>query len=311
MESIKHSLSKLMSRGDFQLRYENLKQELLADPLIEDFINENSQQISSKMIEQSLGKLYEYQGQSKNCGVCTSLETCQNLLQGYSPRLFIRGNRIDVQYDRCDKKMRKDYEKKHQSLIKSYYIPKDILNASMGDLALDDKGRFDAIKAAQWFIENYNKDKTEKGLYLHGSFGVGKTFIFGAIANELADKGVASMLIYTPEFMREMKSSIQDHTLNQKIEMIKKVPILMFDDFGAESMSSWMRDDILGVVLQYRMMEQLPTFFSSNMNLRELEHHLSYTQRGEVEKLKAARIIERIKQLSKPIEVSGQNRRNY
>ena len=35
----------------------------------------------------------------------------------------------------------------------------------------------------------------------------------------------------------------------------------MIDDIGAESMTSWIRDDVLSVILQYRMQEQLVTFF--------------------------------------------------
>ncbi len=42
------------------------------------------------------------------------------------------------------------------------------------------------------------------------------------------------------------------------------------------------------------MVHELPTFFSSNFDYSELEHHLAMTRDGE-EKTKAARIIERVK----------------
>ncbi|MDI5788502.1 hypothetical protein PO124_09190 [Bacillus licheniformis] len=42
--------------------------------------------------------------------------------------------------------------------------------------------------------------------------------------------------------------------------MVKSTPILMLDDIGAESMSSWVRDEVLGAILQHRMSQQLPTF---------------------------------------------------
>jgi primosomal protein DnaI len=77
-------------------------------------------------------------------------------------------------------------------------------------------------------------------------------------------------------------------------------------------MSSWVRDDILGVILQYRMQEQLPTFFSSNFNMLQLENeHLRVTQRGEDEPLKAKRIMERVRFLAKEINMIGKNRRLY
>ena len=91
---------------------------------------------------------------------------------------------------------------------------------------------------------------------------------------------------------------------------MKRSPILMIDDIGADAMSSWIRDEVFGVILQYRMQEQLPTFFSSNFTMDELEQHLSVTQRGDEEPLKAKRIMERIRYLTKEIEMTGRNRRN-
>lgn len=109
-----------------------------------------------------------------------------------------------------------------------------------------------------------------------------------------------------------MKQSIQKDTVGEKLDTVKKAPILMLDDIGADSMSSWVRDDILGVILQYRMQEQLPTFFSSNFDMLQLENeHLRVTQRGEDEPLKAKRIMERVRFLAKEINMIGKNRRLY
>src|SRR5699024_12021798 len=74
--------------------------------------------------------------------------------------------------------------------------------------------------------------------------------------------------------------------------------VLMLDDIGAETQSAWFRDDILGSILQYRMMEQLPVFFTSNYTMDQLETILSTTSKGGIEEVKAGRIMERIKQVS-------------
>lgn len=57
------------------------------------------------------------------------------------------------------------------------------------------------------------------------------------------------------------------------------------------------------------MVHELPTFFSSNLNLEELEHHLSISNKG-AEITKAARIIERIKSLANEFYLDGKNLRN-
>lgn len=53
----------------------------------------------------------------------------------------------------------------------------------------------------------------------------------------------------------------------------------MLDDLGAETMTAWTRDEILGTIFHYRMAEQLPTFITSNFNYEELEHHLAQSQK--------------------------------
>lgn len=311
MENINKTLRRLSLNENFQKRYEKMKEEIYADPHIINFINNNRSKLTNEMIDKNLIKLFEYSNQSKECEKCTDLNGCVNMMKGYQPELVIYRQSIDIEYHRCPRKVLFDERQKNEKLIHSLYVPKDILKASFANIHIDEDtpGRIDAIDKATSFVERYPLGKETKGLYLFGKFGVGKSYLLGAIANQLAEKGISSMIVYFPELVRELKSSIGDQTLNQKIEAIKKEPILMLDDIGAETMSSWMRDEILGPILQYRMLENLPTFFSSNFNYEGLEHHLTYSQRGEEEKIKARRLMERIRYLTEAVEVDGSNRR--
>jgi primosomal protein DnaI len=309
VERINNTLKKLAASNSFQQRYEKMKKEILENHDVRDFINKNRDQVTSEMVNESLMKLYEYISQSKECGECPSLQECRNMMKGYDPHLVIRGNTIDIEYHRCPRKVVHDERTSSQKLIKSLYVPKDILKASFSTLDLDSKSRLEAVRLAKNFVENFSADERMKGYYFYGKFGVGKSYILGAVANELAQNKVASMIVYVPEFFREIKQSLGDNSLNEKLEAVKAAPVLMLDDIGAETMSSWGRDEILGTILQYRMLENLPTFFTSNFNFDELTHHLTYTQRGEEEKLKAARIMERIKYLAQPVLIDGRNRR--
>src|SRR5699024_10595398 len=153
------------------------------------------------------------------------------------------------------------------------------------------------IRELLLFLEHTKSGLPKKGIYFYGPFGVGKTFFLGALANELKNLDISSTLIYMPEFVREMKSSIKDDSINDKINYFKNTDVLMLDDIGAETQSAWFRDEILGSILQYRMMEQLPVFFTSHYNVKKYEGKLSnYTRRG-VAQVKAGRIYERIKQV--------------
>lgn len=309
MERINETLNKLGNSMGFQERYKKMRQEILQNPYVREFLVRHEEELTPDMIERSLMTLYDYAQQSKHCQDCPSLGECQNLLKGYHPQLVIGRGAIDIYYDRCPRKIMDDEKRKSAKLIRSMHVPKDIIRASFADIDLLDGSRIEAVERAEQFVENYDPNGKQKGLYFYGKFGVGKSFLLGAIANELAKKNVSSMIVYFPELLRELKNSIGDSTLNEKIETIKKQSVLMIDDIGAETMSSWTRDEVLGPILQFRMQEYLPTFFSTNFDYDGLEHHLTYSQRGEEEKMKARRILERIRFLTDPVLVDGPNRR--
>lgn len=309
MENIRETLNRISNRDDFQKRFTMIRQEIMSHPDVRAFLLEHQDEISGPMIDRSLGKLYEFVSQSRGCKECPSLEQCKNIIPGYEPELVLVNNGIDVHYVPCRLKRLADERRKMENRIQCLYMPKDILQASLGNVILDTDNRMQAVDKVEQFISNYGSEHFQRGFYFYGPFGTGKTYLLGAVAHELAGIGISTIIVYVPELIREMKQAISDHTLNEKIDMLKKAPVLMFDDIGAEAVSSWVRDEVLGPILQFRMLERLPTFFTSNFNLNELEHHLTYSQRGEEEKLKAARIIERIKFLAEPVPIDGPNKR--
>ena len=74
-------------------------------------------------------------------------------------------------------------------------------------------------------------------------------------------------------------------------------------------MSHWVREEVDCTILPHRMAEQHPALFTSNLGYDELENHLTYTQRGDKDVVKARRIMERIQMVSTDIKLSGDNRR--
>jgi primosomal protein DnaI len=309
MESIQESFNKMPGNKKFQQQYQEMKKAIMADEDIQAFIEEQDE-VDEKMIDRSLARLYEFTTQSKRCEGCPGLSNCINMMQGYEPELFLNRSVIDIRYNRCPTRIEEDKNKKRNEMIQSYYIPKEILEATFADLDDEDPVRIEAIGTAIQYVEDFVPGETKKGLYIHGGFGVGKTFILGAIANQLAkEKGVHSQFIYTPDFFRQMKSAIQDQSIDEKLNYLKETPLLILDDIGAENISSWVRDDILGALLQYRMTEGLPTLYSSNLDYSLLEEHLAYSHKSGIEETKAKRIMERIKHFTTPVFLQGKNRR--
>ncbi|MDO5568531.1 MAG: primosomal protein DnaI [bacterium] len=245
-----------------------------------------------------------------NCKNCKNVIECKNEVEGcvYYPE--VNGDQLIFNYVTCKKKQELDKKLMYQDNISCFCMPKEIKNASMKDILVDDKARFETIKWLKKFIDDYSNNLPTKGLFLTGNFGCGKTYLISAMMNELAKKGHRVVIIYYPEFLRSLKASFSnnDDNFDYKFNYIKKSELLLIDDIGADSVTEWSRDEVLGTLLQYRMQEKLVTFFTSNLNLKQLEEHLSFSNKG-IDKIKARRIIERIKQLSTELVMIGENKR--
>lgn len=267
----------------------------------------NSLDIDEKELVKRTTLLEECVKEYKNCKNCQSLLACHNKLIGYCYLPMIFNNNIEFNYEAC--KYKKEFENKTQYMNNIYLfdIPKEIKEAKMADIYLDDKQRVQVIKWLKQFINTYQNNSNKKGLYLNGSFGCGKTYLIAAMFNELAKKNIKSAIIYWPEFLRDLKGSFENG-FNDKYDFIKGVELLLIDDIGAENTTAWARDEILGTILQYRMQEHKTTFFTSNLTLEELEQHFSVT-RNSMEEVKARRILERINQLTENIKMIGKNLR--
>ena len=269
----------------------------------------NSTKLSNDTLMKYTTRLELSSCEHKNCSKCKNIMECKNEITGYVYTPKANGNDIEFAYYPCKYKLEMDEDNKYLNNIYYFDIPRDIKNARMKDINTKDKNRFEVIKWIKDFLTNYETDKNIKGLYLNGNFGCGKTYLLSAMLNELARKGEKVAIIYYPEFLRNLKESFSDNEeYRQKFDYVKKVPLLLLDDIGAETTTEWSRDEVLGTILQYRMEELLPTFFTSNLTIEELEQHLSTTSR-EVDVVKSRRIIERIKQLTEGITMISVNLR--
>lgn len=250
-------------------------------------------------------KLEESVKELNNCSKCKGLEGCPNKVKGSVYYPSVNDNMISFNYVAC--KYQKAQDELLNNSAKTFLEPFQIRTASIKDIDLTDKKRAPLIKWIKDFYKNYQKDKHIKGLYLHGSFGSGKTYILAALLNELAKNGANTVIMYYPEMLRNLKESFSSD-FDNKMNLFKTCDVLLLDDLGAEHVTGWNRDEILSTILNYRMEEGLPTFITSNLNKEELIEHLSYTDSFK-DPLKAERIVQRINQLTEDMEMISKNRR--
>lgn len=248
----------------------------------------------------------------KKCNGCKGLATCKNSVNGYRYLPVLKEGNLTFSYVACKYKNKYINDTKYLKNVTCFDIPKEIKEAKMKDIYTDDENRKNVIIWITNYIRQAKKGILDKGLFLHGNFGCGKTYLISAMFNELAKQNIKSVIIYWPEYLRSLKMSFQSSSNDEfknKFNEVKYAKILLIDDLGAEGVTAWSRDEILGTILQYRMQEKLPTFITSNLNIKELEEHLSVSTQNKSEKVKAGRIIERVKQLTVDMEMISKNNR--
>ena len=255
--------------------------------------------------------LEECAAEYANCKDCPGLNACKNKITGFAYLPKITEGNLEFAYRRCKYKKKLDKKNKYQTNLILYNVPEELKEADFSKIHKTDKKRYDTIIWLSNFIKEYRENKNIKGLYLYGNFGCGKSYLVSATFNELAKEGIKSAIVFWPEFLRDLKASFNSeykNEFNDKFNSIKKAPLLLIDDIGAESVTAWSRDEILCPILQYRMDEKLPTFFTSNLDLKALENHYAITSKGD-EIIKAGRIISRINQLTEYKEMISKNLR--
>ena len=293
-----------------QFENDNLENELLLSyseaKKDEEFVKlVNTLGISDDIAKKYTTKLQKTVEQLKNCKNCKGLGECKNTTEGcvYYPRVI--DNRLSFDDTLC--KYMKEAIRFKKYKITTFEVPFALKSASFDNIDKSDKKRAEIIKWILEYYKDYKNGNIRKGLYLHGSFGSGKSYLIIALLNELAALGASVAIVHYPDLIRNLTSFPED--MEEKIRVLKTCDLLLLDDIGAENVTAWSRDSILCPIVQARMDSSLPTFFTSNLTIDELTLHLSETK-DKIDKLSGARIIERIKKLSDDMELISKDRRN-
>jgi len=291
-------------------KWNELFHKLMEHPEIQSF-QQKHPEISLEQFRHSFFQLDQLVRERENCARCEKLEDCPNMVTGHTPTLRENNGSITLAMRPCTKWLAEQEKRWRERMIRSHHISKDILHATFRSIEQSPERKEAIEKSIDFCLQFENKRPPAKGLYFYGPLGVGKSYIAGAIQQELLHVSIDSYMVYLPEFMREMRSAIGTGEIQKKIDAVKRATVLILDDIGAEYNTPWTRDEVLGAILQYRVSEHLPVIYTSNLNLDELEEHLAYTDKGGHEPMKAQRIMERIRHYVTPIYVKGNNRRRH
>jgi len=296
------SVGDVLKRQPSRFHYQDLVQKIMKDPDVAAFIQQKS--LTPEELNRSISKFNQYITERDKF----LRGDTDYIAKGYKPILVMNHGYADVSYEETPELIAAEKEAAIKNRLKLINLPASLRKTSLAQVDLDDLGRLPVFEKLLAFVEQY--PTIRKGLYLYGDFGVGKSFMVAALAHDLSEKrGVSSTLLHYPSFVIDVKNAIGDGNVKTLVDEIKLSEVLILDDIGAEQSTAWVRDEILQVILQYRMQENLPTFFTSNFNFEELELHFAKGKHGNDETWEARRVMERIRYLAEETRLEGVNRR--
>lgn len=273
------------------------------DPYMIEIIRKYN--LPDSFLEQHTAKILRVLKSRNMCANCNGLFACSQKSAGERLALTFDDVLIDeIEY--CDLAINK---LKKESLLKAYLycdIPENIIDVDLNNVNYTADQEQLYLKLAAIYAK-----KTNKGLYIVGDLGVGKTYLCAALANSLVKNGEKVAFVKVSNFFNEMKSYItaRSEMIDVNINILQKATYLFLDDIGSEAVSEFVRDDILFRVLDYRLENKLTTIFTSNLNKDDLSKHYTYDRKDNANSMNAKRLMERIDILAEDFTVSGKNMR--
>lgn len=314
MESLSELL-KSMPNPEWKRNAEEKIKRVLADPLVLQF-RQKFPEVDDYTIKINMNKLYQYVTEYKSCSNCPGLDLCPNDMTGHytlltaeslNGRPYVHEEKVS-----CKKFLAKQVQDAISSRIHTFHVDPGLFSKgySFADILEKDLDRAYAVDQINQYVElTMEEGLQHRGLYLVGSFGTGKTFLMCYMLYQLAKVGMTGAIVYMPDFAEDLKGMFADPgKLKETIELLKETDLLVFDDIGAENLNPWLRDHVVGAILNSRM-NRKPTFFTSNYELSGLEKHFSFTNKDGDEEFKGQRIMDRIRYFVDVVVVNGTNKR--
>ena len=290
-----------VSSNEYQKVVERELKIIKQDPEMRKFIADRADIITKEMTIRGLNVIREYMRRRNENGP-------------YIPRLRIYGNNFNIDNVPNPQYVEKEKREYWKSLLDLKGLSKDNRMADIADYELTTE-RIGVYNEVLGLIENFDLNKKQRGLWVQGDFGIGKTYLMSAMAKELNKKGAGVTMVELGEFIETYKSNFGNNEDKQQkvLNNLIFVDVLIIDDIGAEHTTEWAIQQVIYPIINKRYKSEKLTFFTSNLTKFDYAKRLispaKQTKNDEDTKETAKRLLTRIDGLTKEIQTSGNNRR--
>jgi len=128
------------------------------------------------------------------------------------------------------------------------------------------------INFKSFFLKLFSKKLSQKGFYLYGDVGVGKTmilnFFFNRVEKRKLRKHFNEFMINFHDFAHKRKEKSEENVINEFVKDLKsKVSLIYFDEFQVTNIVDAM---ILGKLFKQMFKEDIKIIVTSNIKISEL-----------------------------------------
>lgn len=244
-----------------------------------------------------LGFFLSYYEDKCCCNNCVDIDHCPKEIKGTTLKLIKNpDNTIEREFTLCLKK-------EEQRKMNGNYLIRDF-NDDLLKIDLDNvenkKGRFKFEKK----LMEIDLDAATEGLFVYGPSSSGKSYPLIALCNEYVKNDKTCAFIDVKSFLNSLTRTFNKNrekdsdelSFDELMDRAKKADVLVFDNLGEENQSEWVRDTVIGDILDYRNKNDLLTFITSCYTLEEIEKMYNVSKsNSEVGKIKAKKFIDKIK----------------
>lgn len=275
---------------------EEVMSEVYEDVDIKHFLEKHKTYLDEKTLELGKTKLLEF-ARFKNDPY-------------YKIKIFLYDGQIAITYEPRDTPLhRKLLDKVPSKLI---YDTSTLKYKGVRMLEYEtDMHNIKAYGIVENFINNYKYGDKSRGIWLHGNFGVGKTYLMGAMATELNKRKVGVTFINAAQLVNDMYETIRrnsiDNSVQLQISYLQKAEVLIIDDIGTEKLTKNNVVDVIYTILKYRGEHNKPTFITSNFTKDQYYQMLNSAK--IMDRIDIARLKEQIDVLTTEQQMIGSNRR--
>ena len=231
----------------------------------------------------------------------------ENIATAYSRCNCEEANKIWKQYDEIvEKEKLKEFNLKQiDKLFKNNNLGKRQLNSTFKNYKITDKNK-KAYENAKKYTNKLINGETNMGLFITGTYGVGKTYLASCIANETIKNNITVIFSTLIQLLDFIKDTYKDYNTSDKeyLDLYSNIDLLIIDDLGKEKPTEWVLEKLF-LIVNNRYNNYLPIVITTNYNRNQLRERLCINKNYSI----VDSIISRLYEMCCGIEIKDENHR--